>query len=76
MKRIYFLSFLFISSWNFGQDYNVASIPESLRANANAVIREHSQDYTVKSVNEMLIKETKAVTIMSSAGDQYSTISI
>lgn len=67
---------MFISIWNFGQDYNVAAIPENLRANANAVIREHSQDYTVKSVNEMLIKETKTVTIMSSAGDQYSTISI
>lgn len=76
MKKIYQLCFAVVSLWSFAQDYAVASIPENLLVNANAVIREHSEDYILKSVNEMTVKETHVVTIMSAAGDRYSTIFI
>ena len=76
MKKIYQLCFAVVSLWTFAQDYAIASIPENLLVNANAVIREHSEDYILKSVNEMTVKETHVVTIMSAAGDRYSTIFI
>ena len=76
MKKIYQLCFAVVSFWSFAQDYAVASIPENLLVNANTVIREHSEDYILKSVNEMTVKETHVVTIMSAAGDRYSTIYI
>ncbi len=76
MKKIYQLCFAVVSLWSFAQDYAVASIPENLLVNANAVIREHLEEYTLKSVNEMTVKETHVVTIMSAAGDRYSTIFI
>lgn len=76
MIKIYQLCFTVFSLWSFAQDYAVAAIPQNLLENANAVIREHSEDYILKSVNEMTIKETHVVTVMSAAGDRYSTILI
>ncbi|WP_226063894.1 transglutaminase-like domain-containing protein [Kaistella polysaccharea] len=76
MIKIYQLFFAVLSTWCFAQNYAVNSIPENLLVNANAVIREHSEDYILKSVNEMTIKETHVVTIMSAAGDRHSTVSI
>lgn len=76
MKKIYQLCFTVFSLWSFAQAYAVASIPENLLVNANAIIREHSEDYILKSVNDMTVKETNVVTIMSAAGDRYSTILI
>ena len=76
MTKIYQLCFTVLSMWSFAQDYAVASIPENLLVNANAVIREHSEDYILKSVDDMTVKETHVVTIMSAAGDRYSTIYI
>lgn len=76
MTKIYQLCFVVLSFWSFSQDYSVTSIPENLLVNANAVIREHSEDYILKSVNDMTVKETHVVTIMSAAGDRYSTVFI
>lgn len=76
MTKIYQLCFTVLSLWSFAQDYAVASIPENLLLNANAIIREHSEDYILKSVNDMTVKETHVVTIMSAAGDRYSTVLI
>ena len=76
MTKIYQLCFTVLSLWSFAQDYAVDSIPENLLLNANAIIREHSEDYILKSVNDMTVKETHVVTIMSAAGDRYSTVLI
>ncbi|MDP2452603.1 MULTISPECIES: transglutaminase family protein [unclassified Kaistella] len=76
MTEIYQLCFTVLSLWSFAQDYAVDSIPENLLLNANAIIREHSEDYILKSVNDMTVKETHVVTIMSAAGDRYSTVLI
>ncbi|QOW10718.1 DUF3857 domain-containing protein [Kaistella flava (ex Peng et al. 2021)] len=76
MTKIYQLCFTVFSLLSFAQDYAVASIPENLLVNANAIIREHSEEYNLKSVNDMAVKETHVVTIMSSAGDRYSTVFI
>lgn len=76
MTKFYQLCFTVLSLWSLAQDYAVATIPENLLLNANAIIREHSEDYILKSVNDMTVKETHVVTIMSSAGDRYSTVLI
>lgn len=76
MTKIYQLCFTVLSLWSFAQDYAIAAIPENLLLNANAIIREHSEEYNLKAVNDMTVKETPVVTIMSSAGDRYSTIMI
>lgn len=76
MKHFYSLLFLIFSVLFAAQKYSVAAIPENLLQNANVVIREHSEEYVLKSVNDMTVKETHAVTILSAAGDRYSTIFI
>ncbi len=76
MKKIYKLCFIVLSVMVFAQDYSIISIPENLLQNANAVIREHSEDYIMKSVNDMTIKETRVVTILNKAGDDFSLVTI
>lgn len=76
MKKIYQLCFTAFSLWSFAQDYNVTSISENLLVNANAIIRDYSEDYKLNSVNDMTVKRSYVYTIMSSAGDDYSTIYI
>ncbi|KIA88129.1 DUF3857 domain-containing protein [Kaistella jeonii] len=76
IKQFYLFIFLVFSVFSFAQDYSVSSIPENLLKNANAVIRESSEDYVLKSVSDMEIKQTTAITILSTAGDQYSLVVI
>ena len=76
MTKIYQLCFTVFSMWSLAQNYAVASISENLLTNANAIVREHSEDYILKSVNDMTIKETHVVTIMNAAGDRYSAVLI
>lgn len=76
MKKLYKLFFAVVSSTLFSQNYSVSTIPNDLLENANAVIRESSEDYTLKSVSDMLIKQTHTVTVLSSAGNEFSTVVI
>ncbi|MBU4538344.1 MAG: DUF3857 domain-containing protein [Weeksellaceae bacterium] len=76
MKKLYKLCFTVLSVFAFAQDYSVSSIPENLLANANAVIRESSEDCILKSVNDMQIKETNVVTVLNTAGNEFSTVYI
>lgn len=76
MKQIYLLFLSAFSASFFAQDYSIASIPDNLLKNANAVIREHSEDYLVKSVNDMEVKQSSAITIFNSAGDPFATVVI
>lgn len=75
-KQLYLFIFSVFSVFSFAQDYSVSSIPENLLKNSNAVIREWSEDYSLKSVNDMTVKLTYVATIMSAAGDDYATIFI
>lgn len=76
MNKFYLLFCAFFSVFSSAQDYAAASIPQNLLHNANAVIRENSEDYVLKSVSEMTIKKSRAVTILSAAGEAFSTITI
>lgn len=76
MKKNYCILFFSFTTLFFAQDYKVSSIPENLLSNANAVIRESSEDHVIKSVNEMEIKQSAAITILNAAGDSFSTVYI
>lgn len=76
MKKNYCILFFSFTTLFFAQDYKVSSIPENLLSNANAVIRESSEDHVIKSVNEMEIKQSAAITILNTAGDSFSTVYI
>lgn len=76
MEKLYRLGILVFSVFVSAQNYPVSAIPENLLANANAIIRESNSEHIIKSVNEMLVKESIAITIMSAAGDDFSTVYI
>ncbi|MBW8358401.1 MAG: DUF3857 domain-containing protein [Weeksellaceae bacterium] len=76
MKKIYGLCFIAWSIFGFSQNYNSGLIPDNLLKNSNAVVRESTEDYVLKSVNDLEIKRKHAVTILNSAGDEFSTVYI
>lgn len=76
MKKNYCILFFSFTTLFFAQDYKISSIPENLLSNANAVIRESSEDHVMKSVNEMEIKQSSAITILNTAGDSFATVYI
>lgn len=76
MKKNYCILFFSFTTLFFAQDYKISLIPENLLSNANAVIRESSEDHIMKSVNEMEIKQSTAITILNTAGDSFATVYI
>ena len=76
MKQLYRLSVAILPLFGFSQNYNVAEIPENLLTNANAVIRENTENYVLNSVNDMTVKETQVVTILNKAGDNFALVAI
>lgn len=73
-KILFFLPF--ISIFLFSQNTTISSIPDSLRSNAYAVIRNHTENYTVNSVKDMDITEETTISILSSSGEGFSVIAI
>jgi len=70
--RLTILPFLFtlISLTVFGQssNYAVAAIPDSLKQNANAVVRLSETVITISSQNAMILKSNHAITILNELG--------
>lgn len=76
MKHFYQLFFCLFITFSIAQDYNISSIPEDLIPGAKAILRENSKDYILKSVSDMEVQTTSAITIMSSAGDKFAMVFI
>jgi len=76
MKKIYLLLILLVSVLNLAQGYNATLIPPELLKGAHTVIREESEDYILKSVNDMEVKNSSAITILNSGGDENAVILI
>src|SRR5690242_8489009 len=57
------------------QDYNVALIPDSLKANANVVNRMEELRVIIKDVGKAIIKHKYAITVFNESGDQYAMYS-
>ena len=75
-KQLYLLIFLVCSNFWMAQDYSILNIPGELLKNANAVIRESSEEYTMKSINDMEVKKTSVITILNSSGEEFSSVII
>jgi hypothetical protein len=71
MKSFLLTCFLVIStSYACAQsaDYSVSAIPDSLKQNANAVIRLAQLDISIESQRNMVVNEKRALTIFNSKG--------
>ena len=70
-RKLFSFVFLFIFSFCVrAQDakYEVSSIPDSLKTNANAVLRLYQLDIAIVSQRKMEIKTKKVVTVFNEAG--------
>lgn len=65
--------FLFVSTVFFAQETHLAAllIPQELREDANAVIRNESETITISSIDEMTVRVSRTITILNKIGDQY-----
>jgi len=56
----------------FSQNYAISEIPEELKKDANAVIRNYSSEHLIKAADNMEINEKKVISILNKAGEKYS----
>jgi hypothetical protein len=54
--------------------YNVTGIPDSLKENANAIVRFSSDIVTVRSAGEIIIKHHSLVTVLNEKGDEEAVM--
>lgn len=69
-KLILFIS-IFISQLVFSQDFAVNNIPENLKENAYAVVRQKNETIELLKVDELKFTEDVIVTVLNKAGDSY-----
>ncbi len=74
-EKLLFIS-LVLSSFYYAQDYSANKIPDALKKNANAVIRERNSDYIIKSVDEIEILTSSTITILNKSGDSFAPVMI
>lgn len=55
--------------WGFSQNYSVSTIPDSLKENANFVMRINETKIIVKSINKAVINTKQVYTILNEKGD-------
>ena len=72
MKKIVFLLLLFAPAGLFAQQYNVLLIPDSLRKNADLVVRADEYVMEIKSPGKATMREKHAYTILNEAGAKYA----
>ena len=58
------------------QNYSTSEIPEGLKKDANAVVRNYSSEYIIKGADNMEIKEKKVISILNKAADRFSYVHI
>jgi len=76
MKTIFTIVMLLCTKAAFSQNYPITEIPENLLKNANAVIRESSENYVFKSVNDLDIQQKHVVTVLNKTGDDFAGVYI
>jgi len=67
--KIFPIIFFLGLNFNFAQDnYSVFSIPENLKENANSTIRNQEIEIDIISINKMVIKTQKVITVFNYSG--------
>lgn len=72
MKKIILFSNILFGSFVLAQNYNVSEIPEELKKDANAVVRNYSAKSVINSINDIDTHFVKAITVMNKAGEKHS----
>ena len=73
MKKKYLLLFLLICvSISYSQEVSYASflIPDSLKVNSNAVVRDYVLDVTIVSESKLNVKTRSVVTVLNKLGNK------
>lgn len=76
MSKLYSLIFVLIFTILFSQEYPISSIPEALKTNANAVIRNDIANITIKAIDDMEISNETVISILDKAGDEQALVMI
>lgn len=76
MNKVFSLITILFFQLFFSQNYSVASIPEELKKNAYAVIRNDSKIININAIDEMVINTNKAITILNKSGEGFSNVVI
>ena len=71
VKHIVVYSFLVLVFNAFSQEnlYSSITISDNLKHNANAVVREHAVNITLKSSNEMVVNTKRIITVLNKKGN-------
>lgn len=70
--RIAFFMLLQVPALLWAQDYNVASIPDSLKQNANAVKRFEEMRVVIKGPGKAVVYHKYAITVLNENGNLYA----
>ena len=73
---LFFLVVFAVPSYGQDYDFNIGSIPENLKENANSVIRFENISVEMTSQRNMTIKIVKAITIYNKLADNFSNITL
>ena len=58
------------------QNYSVASVSDSLKENAHAVIREYTKEFELQAVNKGAERVKKVITILDENGDDFGILRV
>ena len=73
MRLPYLIAFVLIVSTSLSQQYAANLIPDSLKQNANAVMRFEELNVKIKDIDKAIVKHKYAITILNETGDKYAT---
>ncbi|QDK78457.1 DUF3857 domain-containing protein [Spirosoma sp. KCTC 42546] len=74
MKNLLFLALL-MSHLAWAQtDYKATSVPDGLKENAHAVVRQHDMVFTVKSAGEASQRVHSVITVLDKQGDDFASM--
>ena len=76
MNKFFLLITILFSQLFFSQNYSVSAIPEELKKNAYAVVRDDNTVININSIDEMEFIVNKTVTILNKSGENLSTVII
>ncbi|WP_374443570.1 DUF3857 domain-containing protein [Epilithonimonas sp.] len=65
-----------VSAKMLSQNYAISDIPEDLKKDANAVVRNYSAQHLIKAADNMEVKNISVISILNKAADNFSYVYI
>jgi len=70
--RNFFILFLLISNTSICQEYAAKLIPDSLKENADAVLRMENINVSISAIDKAVVKHKYAITILNENADEFA----